>query len=122
MYLKQLNFTYSSYNLYMQKTHKCSSNAYMQTNYCTSGKTIGQNVFVFDSIEQALNIFHVCAYIYLLPLLFKALETSYNTCLFAYTYSCTCKTLSIMSKVQMILLINSLALSMEGTIISWQGT
>jgi hypothetical protein len=27
-------------------------------------KTIGQNVFVFDSIEQALNICHVCAYTY----------------------------------------------------------
>jgi hypothetical protein len=31
-------------------------------------KTIGQNVFVFDSIEQALNICHVYAYTYLLPL------------------------------------------------------
>jgi hypothetical protein len=32
-------------------------------------KTIGQNVFVFDNIEQALSICHVCAYLYLLPLL-----------------------------------------------------
>jgi hypothetical protein len=34
-------------------------------------KTIGQNVFVFDNIEQALNICHVYAYIYLLPLLVR---------------------------------------------------
>jgi hypothetical protein len=34
-------------------------------------KTIGQNVFVFDDIEQALSIYHVCAYIYLLPLLVR---------------------------------------------------
>jgi hypothetical protein len=32
-------------------------------------KTIGQNVFVFNNIEQTLSICHVCAYIYLLPLL-----------------------------------------------------
>jgi hypothetical protein len=31
-------------------------------------KTIGQNVFVFDNIEQALCICHVRAYLYLLPL------------------------------------------------------
>jgi hypothetical protein len=31
-------------------------------------KTIGQNVFIFDNIEQALSICHVCAYLYLLPL------------------------------------------------------
>jgi hypothetical protein len=29
------------------------------------GKTIGQNAFVFDNIEQALSICHVCAYIYI---------------------------------------------------------
>jgi len=54
----------------MQKTHKCLSNSYMQTNSCTmeDAKTIGQNVFVFDNIEQALSICHVCANLYLLPL------------------------------------------------------
>ncbi len=55
-------------------------------------KIIGQKVFVFDSIEQALSVCHVCAYI-LATTTCKTLETSCNTCLFTYTYNSTWKTL-----------------------------